>query len=157
MMDNSHRIAKKLLLEKEISIRDITGNFLLTGVGFNAIPNNEEFREFNECNTITIILDDIPFTFVEDPQDGYRSTLDKVFVGGDVQTKFEPIEVCFEYRETSEYHSESDLIYGFDKNIEGCKNQDACLIIGTDNTDDYYPFYVATWNPENLYVNHISS
>jgi len=27
------------------------------------------------------------------------------------------------------------------------------LIIGTNHTDEYYPFFVAQWHPENLSVN----
>lgn len=27
------------------------------------------------------------------------------------------------------------------------------LEVGTANTDDYYPYYVANWNPENMHIN----
>ena len=149
-MNNSNNIAKKLLLEKELSIDDIQGDFMLSGVEFGLLPGGEE--KYDDCNTITIILDDIPLTFVEDPDDGYRSTLDRVFVGGDVRNKFQPIAIHIEYSENSQDHSECQLLYGYD-----IKSNKECLIIGTDNTDDYYPLYVAEWKPENLYVNHISS
>lgn len=154
-MLNSNSIVKKLLLEQDINLRDIQGEFLLSGVGFGVVHSENVF-ESDDANTMTIILDDIPFTFVEDPDDGYRSTLDRVFIGGWVDTTFPPIVVRVEYDENSQYgeFDNNQLLYGFDIKLHDKK---PCFIVGTDNTDDYYPMYIANWNPENLHTNHISS
>lgn len=33
------------------------------------------------------------------------------------------------------------------------ENGKLILEVGTANTNDYYPYYVANWNPENMHIN----
>mgnify|MGYP006288145975 CR=1 FL=1 len=126
---------------------------MFTGIGFNKLPNQEEYKDYDYCNSITIVLDDIPFTFVEDPQDGYRSSLDRVIIGGQVDTTFDPIPLKLKAVDRL-YDKEVEMLIGYDLNWDYESDDNICLEIGTDWVDDYYPSYTSVWRPEKLYINH---
>jgi hypothetical protein len=85
----------------------------------------------------------------EDPNDGYRSSATPPLIAH-----------CsmYEYAGTGEYIRVPVLIsflsyeHGNAEGIEVHDRRNGKLILqlGTNNTDDYYPYFTAEWKPENI-------
>ncbi|MFW6028786.1 MAG: hypothetical protein ACOCRO_00885 [Halanaerobiales bacterium] len=140
-------IAKKLLLGETLCLEDFECQHFLSGVEFDSTDPRSGSDE-NKANRMTLIIDDIPFGFVEDPTDGYRSSMKCVELSDAVvRNTFNPILLNFTYWD-EEHH---ELLVAHLPNIQEKKLETAVLQVGTDNTDDYYPCYVDYWSPEKLY------
>jgi hypothetical protein len=156
-------IAKRLLTDKDftINISDMIGEFELSGVDRDSTLHKDEWSDRDEdCQILSFTLNDIVFTAVEDPNDGYRSSMRYVLIEKfEVHNQFQPIRVYTKYRTdnshlagTDDYwhsHEECDILEMYDKD-----NDKLIMRIGTGNTDDYYPYFVAEWKPENMAVNN---
>ena len=92
--------------------------------------------------------------FFEDPNDGYRSSCASPMIAqGSMH----------EYGVSPEYVRAPVLIQPHTKNDGGFpaeglefvdrRNAKTILIVGTDNTGDYYPWFVCDWRPQNLATN----
>jgi hypothetical protein len=103
-----------------------------------------------DANVIRFRLDGKVYTAVEDPSDGYRSSMEKLFVSedNDMKNTFAPVKVLARIRTEYEYGGTAEVLQLLDM-----KNGKVILECGTDNTDDYYPSFVASWKPENMAVN----
>ena len=127
---------------------NFVGEHILTGVakGLIDLPS-DMYADADSCSCLDFILDDNVFSAVEDPSDGYRSCLGQILVdrNGCHINKFVPHKVRGAFRSTDR---NSDVIEFTD-----VLTNKIVLSIGTDNTNDYYPYYVAEWLPENLAVN----
>jgi hypothetical protein len=88
-------------------------------------------------------IGNVTFEVLEDPDDGYRSSMEEVKVCTDQlrPTFEEKVTIC---------NYEHSYITGFSLVNE---NQDAVLIFGTDHVDNYYPCFVFDWNPQLLTFN----
>lgn len=129
-------------MEKELELEDLEGEHEVSGIEFDIVS----VYSYDESNRMTVIIDGIPLGFIEDPNDGWRSTFGEVQVGKpNVSNVFEPIKLKFVYiRE----HDEDR--YGIFEGIVGYHGDKEVLKIGTDNVDDYYPICVLEWNPTSL-------
>jgi hypothetical protein len=138
--------------EKEVDMQSLVGKHLLSGVDESELSVEQYSGHFENCQCINFILDGITYTAIENPEDGYRSCLDNILITETkVTNKFAPVEVLVSYldKQKNEYYSEDcDLLEFVDT-----KNGKLVLQIGTGNTNDYYPYFVASWTPENLSVN----
>jgi len=122
-----------------VDLDDLVGEHKLSGVDML-----DEKGEYGSAAVINFVLDGKTHTAVEDPDDGYRSALDKVFVSDKkVVNMFKPVKVLG-VRKTGH----DDTIQFLDS-----KNGKLILEVGTDNNDDYYPSFVGNWTPENMAVN----
>lgn len=122
------KITKLCLLDKNITLEDLVGRHYLSGVDFDG-------------NDIIFVLDDIAFVAREDPQDGYRSSIDKLDIYTNVvKNRFEGVEVVAKLS--------GDLLSLID-----CDNEKEVLRVGTDDYDSYYPCFRNEWIPENLSLN----
>jgi hypothetical protein len=135
--------------EELIEFASLVGKHLLSGVD----ETNRQVKKwdfFENCQCINFVLDGKTYTAIEDPQDGYRSSMEKLILSDDVVSNtFEPVEVLVVHRTQSEgYSSNCDILDFFDT-----QNGKRVLVIGTDNNEDYYPAFVANWIPENLSIN----
>jgi hypothetical protein len=137
------------MTEERIEFESLVGKHLLSGVD-ETNRKTERWHGFADCQCINIVLDGKTYTAIEDPDDGYRSQLEGLFLSDEVVSNtFAPVEVIVSHRTRSEgYTSECDILDFVD-----AKNGKRVLEIGTDNTNDYYPMFVASWTPENLSVN----
>lgn len=130
--------------------KSLVGSHRLSGVDeINRVY--ERYGEFRDCQCINFVLDGVTYTAIENPDDGYRSSLDKIIISEDgVINTFEPIDVLVSYNESgrASYSSQSNII-----EFRDIVNGKIVMSIGTDNTDDYYPVFIAEWMPENLSVN----
>jgi hypothetical protein len=117
------------------------GVFTLTGVGFSV----ERIQDYyDESNTMSFRMNGNIYTAMENPVDGYRSCLGYVKKGGVIDTEFPPCTVVSYY---SDDDSE-DILRFIDLNTGK-----TVLELGTNNTDNYYPWCVMEFHPDNMAVN----
>ena len=134
-----------------VDMKTLVGKHLLSGVDESSVVI-ERWGDLENCQCLNFILDDLTYTAVEDPNDGYRSSMDALIVSGKKLTNtFDPIEVIVSYADKkvgSWGNDKCDILEFID-----AKNGKKVLEVGTGDTDDYYPYFVASWMPENLSVN----
>jgi hypothetical protein len=110
----------------------------------------EDYGEgFEDANVVNFVLDRKTYRAIEDPEDGYRSSLRTLcLTKHKVANRFTPIEVLGIYEERSRYGSSANVIQFYD-----AQNGKLVLEVGTDNSDDYYPSFVGSFTPENMHIN----
>lgn len=131
-----------------MELRDLVGKHTLSGVDRITEEKRDRWDDHNP-EVLRFELDGVLYGAVEDPNDGYRSAMRelKVYKGRPANT-FDPVQVEAVYRER--YAEQTGW------SVEACDlldlvyNDQVILSVGTRNTDDYYPFFVAYWNPEPL-------
>lgn len=126
------------------TLEALVGEHVLTGVDFQTIPGTGPYNE--DASSMTFVLDGVAYMVVEDPADGYRSIMSEIVVlpdGTAVANTFEPCHVVAR-------------MTGADSGILECVDVETGKVVlecGTDNMDDYYPSYVASFTPENMAAN----
>lgn len=132
-----------------MELKDLTGPHSLDAVNFTTAPVQNWAGRTDVCNVVRFRLDGVVYMAVEDPEDGYRSMMRSVAVGtGAMSYAFPPLQVVAVYRSLSAAGSDSgtcDILELIDA-VTG----KTVLKIGTENTDDYYPFFVALYSPEAM-------
>lgn len=122
-----------------VSLESLVGEHMLDAVDMSSTTVRGE-----DCNSIHFRLDGKVFTGTEDPDDGYRSSLEGIFVSDrGMSNVFEPIAVTGAMK-----GGNTETLQLFDK-VTG----KVVLEVGTDNTDDYYPWFVGAFWPENMTTN----
>ena len=130
-----------------MTLQELTGPHTLDAVDYYTFTERGD-----DCGAIRFRLDGISYAAVEDPEDGWRSSMkDLMVVDEPMLNVFPPTDVVCAYRSRSEY-GECDLL-----DFVAVANGKVVLTVGTDNTDDWYPFYVGQWQPENLPHNEVTS
>lgn len=122
----------------------LVGERVLTGVDFEIkqLPNNDK------ANLMRFVLDGVIWEAVEDPEDDYRSSLDVLEKSCvPVQNTFPPCKLRMELF-TGDKHDKAECIRGYDVVTGGL-----VLEVGTRNTDDYYPWYSAVFDPKAMAIN----
>lgn len=129
------------------TLESLVGISKLTGVSF--VEVKAEYGQ--SANTCTFVLDDVTYTAVEDPNDGYRSSLSSLDVGGECSNMFTPCFVSCRYRvkHEEEYNSGDCEIL----EMKDIFTDEIVLEIGTSRTDDYYPSCVMSFHPEAMAIN----
>lgn len=135
-----------------MELKDLVGGHLLDAVDFS----NEQVKnlgdEYSSCQTIRFRLDGTVYVAVEDPGDGYRSCMKSLIVAEDIVplNTFSPVLVIGMHRgeSSSRYDHAHDI-------LELVDAETLCLVleVGTENTDDYYPIFVASFHPEAMTLN----
>ena len=132
-----------------MELKDLVGKHLLDAVDFD----NEQIKNwarYEDCQVMRFRLDGKVYSAIEDPDDGYRSSMRELVVSEPpMKNTFKPVGVVGRHRtaQTGCYRA-SDVLELID--IETGK---IVLIVGTENTDGYYPYYVASFHPENMATN----
>lgn len=138
-----HKIIKTNIIELE----NLVGEHELSGLD-TFIERSSQSYYRDDASGYRFILDGITYRVVEDPSDGYRSHLSELEVVSEkVDYTFPPQKVVGKMRENGPW-STNDIIEFYD-----LITNKPVLTIGTDNSDDWYPFCVMEWSPENLSVN----
>lgn len=132
-------------------LTDLIGKRRLDAVDFD----NEQVKEiygdgYEDCSVCRFRLDGVVYVAIEDPNDGYRSSMRSLVVANDATMKnvFPAIEVVGKHRTIDEYGNEHDVL----ELVDGITDR-VVLEVGTDSTDDYYPSFVASFHPENMATN----
>lgn len=121
-------------------LQDFVGRHLLQGVDFEEAKVTSYDGE-EDSQHIRFKIDGKIYVAVEDPEDGYRSSMKEIFLSTEkMKNEFKGQKVVGTYqgdeRKVIEFRSE--------------KTRKVVLEIGTDNNDEYYPSFVAFFAPENL-------
>lgn len=128
-----------------MELEDFVGKHLFSGVDY-AETSEKEGIGLN----VLFCIDGVTYLAEEDEDDGYRSYM-KELVVSEVPPKntFSPEEVVCEHSEKHESHNgECDILF-----INNAKTGELILKIGTEDTDDYYPYCVMEYYPENMQCN----
>jgi hypothetical protein len=138
--------------KKEIAmeLKDLVGKHMLEAVDFSDEKIKAWDDEFEYCQVCRFKLDGVIYMAVEDPSDGYRSSMKDLDVDASATMKnvFGPVEVIARHKHKGEYGEEDDVLELIDTNT-GL----VVLEVGTENTDDYYPCFVASFHPEAMVIN----
>jgi hypothetical protein len=119
--------------------------FDLTGVETGTVAPEKDSWQTEAANTLTIILDGNAWMAKEDPSDGYRSSLAS-FEAVDpalIKNRFPACRV--RARAVDPGPEDSEIVEFVDINTGK-----VVLEIGTANSSDYYPSFVANFNPEAM-------
>lgn len=132
-----------------IELESLVGEHILDGVDLCS----EQVKDWDEtlinANVIRLRLDGKVYTAVEDPSDGYRSSMDRLFVDdSQIKNEFPPIRVLARMKGDDNWG-------GVNKTIELLDMVTGKVVaeFGTDNTEDYYPCFVSAFSPENMATN----
>lgn len=134
---------------KDVGLDSLIGEHVLDAVDTFVERVKQYGDHFEDANCIRFRLDGVVYTAVEDPSDGYRSSMDKLFVSpsDEMRNIFPPIRVLAKKKGNEEY-SVNDTLQLIDV-VTG----KVVLEVGTDNTDDYYPYFVGEFSPQNMATN----
>jgi len=130
-----------------MELKDLIGEHVLSGVDIGA--KSVLCGDFHEdCEVISFILDGKTYTATEDPEDGYRSCMREIRESSDpVSNTFEGQRVLARMREDDRNESYDVL------DLLDMQTGKIVLSVGTGDWDDYYPYWVAKFSPENMGVN----
>ena len=132
-----------------IELESLVGEHELSGVDY---IQSEEFPtpwgSTYHGSVCRFVLDGKVYTAREDDNDGYRSAMEDLTEGGEVKNAFPPQRVLCSMRTEGKYGSTDHVLVMRDV-VTGKE----VLEVGTDNTDDYYPSFVANFRPENMACN----
>lgn len=129
--------------KKEMTLDDLVGEHELDAVDFSSESIKDSWGDgFEDCQSMRFRLDGVVYAVTEDPSDGYRSCMQDIVVVPDAEmtNAFTPIRVLARMQ-----RAVLELI--------DIANGETVLEAGTDNADDYYPCFVASFTPEKMSVN----
>ena len=138
------------LASKEVELAALVGLKVLDAVDFTNERRQRYSDEWEDCQACRFRLDGKVYVAIEDPSDGYRSSLASLSEYQDecpMQNAFPPVQVLARHRDKSAYH-DADILELID-----VATGKTVLEVGTDNSDDYYPSFVASFSPENMATN----
>ena len=133
-----------------MELKDLEGKHKLDAVDFS-IESAKKWDEYyfeEDCQVCRFRLDGVVYMAVEDPEDGYRSCMRELFIDESAVMKntFPPVDVVATHiNEMSDYEA-ADIL----RIVSTDKDGGIILEVGTGNTGDYYPFFVADFRPENI-------
>ena len=132
-----------------MDLSELVGEHILSGVDMSNEPIKSFWGDYYEdCQVINFILDGITYSAIENPDDGYRSSMEEIkIVDVDVKNVFRGQRVVGRMSDNNLYQI-NDTIEFIDV-VTG----KTVLRVGTDNTDDYYPWFVCEFTPENMAIN----
>lgn len=128
-----------------MKLEDLIGKHILSGIEVGQKKDKGCYDWEELCNYIKFTIDDTTYMALEDPDDGYRSYMrELIIVEEECQTKLPNISVCCHMRESS-----VDYVLVF-LDVDSGKE---IFEIGTANYDDWYPYCVLEYHPENMFCN----
>lgn len=139
-------------MAETVELKDLVGKHMLSGVDFSEQSIKAEWGDyFEDCQVMNFVLDDKAYSAIEDPNDGYRSAMRELRVISPdlISNRFPPIEVVAVYQgENNNSRYGDDTLDFYD-----AANGKLVLSVGTDRSDNYYPWFVADFTPENMSTN----
>lgn len=131
-----------------IELKDLCGKHILSGIEVGEKGFETRWDGIQERSYVKFTLDSIHYLAVKDPNDGYRSYMEEL------QTTDEPCEVPLPNVEVVCHMKEDDKWVNNDVLVfVDAVNGKEILSIGTENYDDYYPYCVLHYTPENMSCN----
>ena len=131
-----------------MELKDLVGEHELSGVDTTTERVKQYGDYYEDCEVVRFVIDGKTYKATEDPDDGYRSYLKDLEVTNEkVTNSFPPQKVIGKMKDDSDWEK-NDTIQFIDTTTGK-----VVLEVGTDNTDDYYPYCFLRWSPENLGIN----
>lgn len=131
-----------------MELKDLVGGHELSGVDTTIEKVVGYDGRYEDINVVRFVLDGITYKAIEDGEDGYRSSCKELVVSDEkVSNTFPPQKVIGKMKDNSPDQI-NDIIQFIDM-----VTQKIVLEVGTENTDDYYPYCILSWHPENLAIN----
>ena len=133
-----------------MELKDLVGKYKLDAVDFSEESIKTWGDVFEDCQICRFRLNGVTYLAVEDPNDGYRSSMKELSIDKDAEMRniFSDIDVVARHRTKGECGDEDDIL-----EIINSYSGEIILEVGTESVDDYYPGYVARFHPENIGVN----
>ena len=135
-----------------MELQELVGEHLFDAIDFSNEQVATWGEQFEDCQVVRFRLDGVCYTAIENPDDGYRSSMKDLFVETDaaMMNVFPPLQVIGRYRTEGEYGEEDDVLELIDA-VTG----KVVLEVGTHNIADYYPGFVAVFHPEAMAHNQV--
>ena len=131
-----------------MQLEDLKGKHTLSGIEIGSREFDDGYGYMEERGFVKFVLDGKTYMAVEDPSDGYRSYMEELRVTDEeCAVKLPDISVCCVMKDDSEWGT-NDVLEFVDLG-----NGNIILAIGTQNTDDYYPYCVMEYFPEKMSCN----
>lgn len=132
----------------DVEFSSLIGEHVLDAVDTDTTKVKKWGDYFEDAGVIRFRLDGLVYTAVEDPSDGYRSSMERLYVADDpIKNVFPPCRVLCRHSTKGEYN-ENDTLEFIDM-VTG----KTVLRVGTDNSDDYYPCFVSEFSPGHMASN----
>ena len=133
---------------KTVELDSLIGEHVLDGVDLTTERVKPYGDHYEDANVIRFRLDGLVHTAIEDPSDGYRSSLDKLFVEDcPITNTFAPVRVVAKKKSDDTYAKNDTL------ELVDVVTGKVVLEVGTDNHDDYYPSFVGVFWPQHMSIN----
>lgn len=139
----------------QIELLSLIGEHVLDAVDTSVESTKRTYGDYYEdCELVRFRLDGKVYTAIEDPSDGYRSSLGSLILSpnDEMRNVFPPVRVLVRKKDDDRYGNTNETIQFIDL-VTG----KTVLEIGTDNSDDYYPSFVGSFSPENMATNATSA
>ncbi len=133
---------------KEVELKELIGLHVLSGVE-TGYMQDDHYGELENCNYISFILDGKKYTAVEDPNDGYRSSMRYLKVGKGKLKNMIPDTQVIIFMGSNSLYSDTREVASF----YAVENAMLVLEVGTIDSGSYYPSFVGCFIPENLPCN----
>ena len=128
-----------------MDINELIGSFELSGLDITRGEIEDDHGYVQECEICRIILNGITYEFSEDPDDGYRSYhRGPKVVGTEVKNTFAPVGVVCTHKIKGVNSGTDDMLVIY--SLSGLE----VLLVGTENIDDYYPYWCCHFSAANL-------
>ena len=136
-----------------MELNELKGKYMLDAVDFTDEQIKSWGDMYEDCEVCRFRLDGVVYMAAEDPDDGYRSHMRDLVVDDSANMKnvFPSIEVLARHRteqKTSYSTQESDVL-----ELVDTTTGEIVLTVGTENTGDYYPYFVANFVPASMVTN----
>ena len=133
-----------------VELSDLVGEHTLTCVDEFTDKVKETWGDgFEDCEACNFTLDGVTYSAIEDPSDGYRSSMRELKVSHAIGKNVFPAQtVVGHMMADSEYGEKHDVLV-----LTDVVTGKVVLKVGTESTDDYYPSFVNTFTPENMAIN----
>lgn len=129
-----------------MELKDLVGEHLLSG--FDTATKKAKNTWSEDAEVIRFVLDGVTYKATGDSSDDYRSYLKEIEVTTETITNtFKPQKVVGKMKDNNNYEINDTIQF-----IDAVTGK-IVLEVGTNNTDDYYPYCVMNWSPKNLAIN----
>lgn len=136
---------------KTVELDSLVGEHVLDAVDACTEKINTWGDTFEDATAIKFRLDGVVYIAIENPDDGYRSSMKELAVATNAKER-KCVNVFAGCEVVAKKKAGNNVTLEF---IDATTGK-VVLEVGTDNTDDYYPWFVGNFTPENLAINQPS-
>lgn len=130
----------------QIELKALVGPHVLDAVDFDTAQFKDWHGDFEDSAVMRFRLDGVAYCVVEDPDDGFRSSMRHAYIAtDDMKNTFPPVQVIGRWRTEGPYGDTDEVI-----EFINTDNGEIVLEAGTSAVDDYYPGFVAIFRPDAI-------